>query len=224
MINKRISLTLAALAGLWLTTGQGAGAQIIVQTFTIPSGTSVPFTQNFTFNLFNTSLGVLDQVTLALATQITAEVDVFNFTAVPQPFTNATASIPVTLSAPDGILESAIGVAGPVSATAAPGLNSYPGLTANANTSQNIPMGDWVPFYEGVGIQTGTLTAAAGSGSYAGQANPGVFFGGSATAGETITITYLYQPTGTIPEPGATTFLAAGVLGSLGMVIRRRRK
>jgi len=84
-------------------------------------------------------------------------------------------------------------------------------------------MADW-GFYEGVGVQTGVLNAAASSGSYSGVANPGIFFGGSATAGATITITYLYQPAGTIPEPGATTFLAAGVLGSLGMVLRRRRK
>ncbi len=225
MITKRISLTLATLVGIGLAIGQGAGAQSIVQTFTVPTGTVVPFSQNFTFNLFNSNLGLLDQVTLALSTTITAEVDVFNSTAVNQTINNATASIPVTLTAPDSITDVATGIAGPLPPEIAnPGFNAYGGNTATANTTQNVPMADWIPFYEGIGPGTGTLTAAAAAGTYSGQANPGVFFGGSATAGATITLTYLYQPAGTIPEPGATTFLAAGVLGSLGMVLRRRRK
>jgi len=223
MVTKRISLTLAALVGIGLAIGQGAGAQVIVQTFTVPNNTSVPFSQNFTFNLFDSTVGVLDQVTLALSTSITAEVDVFNSLASPQAFTNATASIPVTVTAPDSVTETATGVAGPVNGTAAPGFNAFPGLPASANTSQNILMADW-GFYEGVGPMTGVLNAASTSGTYSGNANPGVFFGGSAVAGATITITYFYQPAGSIPEPGATTFLAAGVLGSLGMVLRRRRK
>jgi len=223
MVTRRISLTLAALVGIGLAIGQGAGAQVIVQTFTVPNGTVVPFSHNFTFNLFDSTLGTLDQVTLSLSTTITAEVDIFNSTAVNQAYTNATASIPVTLTAPDAVTETATGVAGPVSGVATPGFNSQTGLPASANTSQNIPMADW-GFYEGVGPMTGNLNAAAATGTYSGNANPGVFFGGSAVAGATITITYFYQPAGSIPEPGATTFLAAGVLGSLGMVLRRRRK
>jgi len=222
MITRRVSLSLAALVGIGLAVGRGAGAQVITQSFTIPSQ-AVPFSNNFTFNLFDSTLGVLGQVTVSLSTSITAEVDVFNSLAVNQSFTNATASIPVTLTAPDAVVLTATGVAGPVSGTAIPGFNAFPGLTANASSSQNLPMADW-GFYEGIGPMTGNLTASAASGTYSGNANPGVFFGGSAVAGGTITIVYLYQPAGTIPEPGATTFLAAGVLGSLGMVIRRRRK
>jgi uncharacterized protein (TIGR03382 family) len=223
MVINRFSLTLAALVSMGLAAAQGVQAQVITQTFTVPTGTVVPFNQNFTFNLFDTTLGTLDQVTLSLSTSITAEVDVFNSLATPQAYTNATASIPVTVTAPDSVTETATGIAGPVSGTANPGFNAVTGLPANANTSQMIPMGDW-GFYEGIGPQTGNLNASSTSGTYSGNANPGVFFGGSATAGATITITYLYQPAGTIPEPGATTFLAAGVLGSLGMVLRRRRK
>jgi len=223
MVTRRISLTLAALVGIGLAIGQGAGAQVIVQTFTVPTGTVVPFSQNFTFNLFDSTLGLLQSVTLSLSTSITAEVDVFNSLASPQAFTNGNASIPVTVTAPDAVTETATGVAGPVAGTANPGFNAFPGLPASASTSQTIPMGDW-GFYEGVGPMTGNINAASTSGTYSGNANPGVFFGGSAVAGATITITYLYAPAGTVPEPAATTFLAAGVLGSLGMVLRRRRK
>ncbi len=80
--------------------------------------------------------------------------------------------------------------------------------------------------YEGVGPGTGALTVLSANGSFSGTgpADGSIGFGGSATASAVITITYVYQAAGTIPEPGATTFLAAGVLGSLGMVLRRRRK
>ena len=224
MITRSISLTLAVLAGIGLAIGRGADAQVIVQPFTIPSQ-SVPFTNNFTFNLFDTSLGTLNSVSIALATSITAEVDVVNFTPNPQPFTNATASIPVTLTAPDAITETATGVAGPINGTATVlnGITPFSGLQTTASQSTNVPLADF-GFYEGIGPMTGTLIASATAGNYSGSANPGVFFGGSAVASGTITITYLYQPAGTIPEPGATTFLAAGVLGSLGMVFRRRKK
>jgi uncharacterized protein (TIGR03382 family) len=223
MVTKRISLTLAALVGIGLAVIGSADAQVIVQTFTVPTGTAVPFSQNFTFNLFNTSLGTLDTVTVALSTSITAEVDVFNQTGSSQTITGATASIPVMLTAPAGISETATGVAGPVNGIAGVGDTAFQGLPASANQSLNVPLIDFSS-YEGVGPLTGTLTAAATSGSYSGSATTGVFFGGSATAGATVTVTYLYQPAGTIPEPGATTFLAAGVLGSLGMVFRRRKK
>jgi len=224
MITKRVSLTLAALVGMGLVIGQGAGAQVITQNFPIPT-TSTPFTDTYTFNLFNTNLGVLGEVMVTLNTSITAEVDIFNSSATTQAFSNATASIPVNLTAPDGVSLNATGVAGPISGTVppGPGVTAFKGLTTNADVSQTLPFGDFAS-YEGVGTNTGTVVFTANSGSYAGTSSSALFFGGSATAGGLITITYLYQPTGTIPEPGATTFLAAGVLGSLGMVIRRRRK
>jgi len=224
MITRSISLSLAALVGLGLAIGTSANAQVIVQTFTIPTQ-SVPFNINFTFNKFDSSLGTLGLVQLDLATSITAEVDVFNSTNTPQNFTNDTASIPVTLTGPGPVTETATATAGPINGTvpAGPVVGAFPGITANANNSLNINPLLWIPNYEGVGPGTGTLNASSTSGSYAGTANTGVFFGGSATAGGTITLRYFYQPAGTIPEPGTTTFLAAGVLGSLGMVLRRRK-
>jgi hypothetical protein len=225
MITKRISLTLAALLGIGLAIGQGAGAQVIVQTFTVPAGSMVPLTNgNFTFDLFDSTLGVLDSVTVALSTSITATVDVFD-TGGTQSFSNATATIPITLTAPDGITSTATAVAGPIGGTVSTIVTQFPGITANANNTQNVPGADF-SFYEGVGLVTAPLDVTSTNGSYSGTgpANGTIGFGGSATAGATVTITYLYQPAGTIPEPGATTFLAAGVLGSLGMVIRRRRK
>jgi hypothetical protein len=223
MITKRMSLTLATLVGIGLAIGQGAGAQVIVQTFTVPLQ-PVPINTNFTLNLFDTTLGTLDSVTVALSTSITATVDVFNSGGT-QSFTNATATVPITLTAPDAITATATAVAGPISGTVTGPFTTFPGITANANNTQNVPNVDF-SFYEGVGPLTAPVNVSSTFGTFSGTGPPNgtMGFGGQASASASITVTYLYQPAGTIPEPGATTFLAAGVLGSLGMVIRRRRK
>jgi hypothetical protein len=227
MITRRISLSLAALVGVGLALGTSAGAQVIVQTFTFGSPTpqNVPINDTFTFNTFNQSLGLLGGVTLTLSTSITAEVDIFNSTGSNQAFTNAEASIPVTLTGPGPTVVNETATAGPFSGTASPGFNAFPGLTANASSTVNVLQANWLLYENPPSGLTGTLTATSTNGNYSGSGAGGaLFFGGSATASGTITLTYLYQTAGSIPEPGATTFLAAGVLGSLGMVIRRRKK
>jgi hypothetical protein len=223
MISRRISLTLAAIAGIGLAIGRGADAQVIVQTFTVPANSSLPINDNFTFNLFNSQLGSLGFIELQLSASITAEVDVINISNSPQTYSNATASVPITLTAPAGFTETATSVAGPESGTAAPGETELTGLPASASSNNNIPQIDWGS-YVGVGTLTGNINASSTSGTYQGTGGNSVFFGGNATAGATITLTYFYIPTGFVPEPGTTTFLAAGVLGSLGMVLRRRKK
>ncbi|MGA2052577.1 MAG: choice-of-anchor E domain-containing protein [Opitutales bacterium] len=222
MPARRPSLFLALGVGVGLALATSAGAQVIIQTFTIPSGTSVPFSQNFTFNTFNPALGILGNVTLSLSTSITAEIDIFNANATPQPFTNATATIPVTLTGPGSATVLATAIAGPVSGTASPGLNAFPGLPASASTTVNVLPTNW-GFYENPpsGI-TGTLNVSAAGGNYNGTPIPGVFFGGSATAGATVTLEYDYSTA--IPEPGATAFLTAGALGGLGLALRRRKQ
>jgi hypothetical protein len=223
MLTNRTSLSIAALAGIGLAMGSSASAQTIVQTFTVgPPAVSVPFSNSFTFNKFNTALGVLGSVTLNLNANVTAEVDVFNTGGTASAFTNATATIPLTLTAPDTVI-TGNAVAGPISGTANPGANAFPGLPANINQTTNIAS-LFFPDYEGAGMGTGTLTAASSAGTYSGTGNSNLLFGGNASVTETITLTYNYQSAGTVPEPGTVTFLAAGVLGSLGMVIRRRKR
>jgi hypothetical protein len=224
MITRRISLSLATLVGVGLALGTSAGAQVIVQTFTIPTAPTSSINDTFTFNTFNSSLGILGGVTLTLSTSITAEVDIFNSSGGNLAFTQAEASIPVTLTGPGPTIVNETATAGPFSGTATPGFNAFPGLTANASNTVAVPQADWGLYENPPSGLTGTLTATSASGSYSGSGSSDLFFGGSATAGGTITLTYLYQAAGSIPEPGTTTFLAAGVLGSLGMVIRRRKK
>jgi hypothetical protein len=229
MINRRVSLTMAAIFGVGLAFGATAKAQTIVQTFTIPNGTSTSTViPPFVFNLFPAADGALFLVTLNLQAQITAEVDVVNIDNVNHTFNNATASIPVSASALN-LTVGTTAVAGPVAGTAlASSITPFPGLTTNANTSSsvNTPVA-LALWYTPPGTATGLMSATGGNGTYTGTQTDGsgkLFFGGQAVYGETLTLTYFYAAAGTIPEPGAATFLAAGVLGSLGIMLRRRRK
>jgi len=221
MLRKYTSLALVAAAGALLSVS--AHAQVIVQNFTIPTQ-AVPFTQSNTFNLFDTNLGTLTGVTFSLTTSITAEVDVFNLTGTPQNFSNATASIPVKVTGPDATSVTTTAIAGPFSGSVPAPLGIYPfkGLTGtgtNTTTVSSLNFGS----YEGVGTGTAQVAINGLVGTYSGQAGFGVGFGGSAVAGGTFTLTYNYTLAPITPEPGSSAFLVAGMLGSLGFVVRRRR-
>jgi hypothetical protein len=221
MLKKFAGITLTVVAALALSAA--SHAQVIVQTFTVPQQ-AVSFNQNITFNKFDTSLGVLNSVTLSLNTSVTAEIDVFNLSGKAQTFSNATASVPVKITGPDGTNFTVTSVAGPISGS----VSSLVGITpfiGNATATGNTTVAP-ANFgnYSGWGGGNLTVTFAGLGGTYSGKAPSYVFFGGSANAGGTLTLTYNYTKIQPIPEPGAATFLAAGVLGSVGMVIRRRRK
>lgn len=223
MITKRISLTLAAIVGAGLALGTGAGAQVIVQTFTIPTGTTVPFSQILTFNKFDSTLGPLTSITLSLNASILANVDIFNGNSSSNGYSNTSATVAESVTGPGASVAAFTVTAGPFSGTAAPGLTVLPNKFASHSATLNVSAVNF-GLYSGIGGGTGTLTAGALKPTITGTASgsniQNVFFGGTATVGQVITLTYTYQ---NIPEPGTTTFLAAGVLGSLGMVIRRRK-
>ena len=222
MLKKFAGIALTVVAAMALSVA--SRAQVIVQTFTVPQQ-AVSFAQNVTFNKFDTTLGVLNSITLSLSTSVTAEIDVFNFSNKAQTFTNATASVPVKITGPDGSTFTVTSVAGPISGsvTSLVGVTPYAGNTATA-TGNSVILPANFGQYQGFGGGNLTVNFQGQNGTYSGSAGSNVFFGGSATAGGTLTLTYNYTKIQPIPEPGAATFLAAGVLGSVGMVIRRRRK
>jgi hypothetical protein len=208
----------AAVAAVLAVTSTSAFAGVISYSTTIATS-AVSFSQSLSLQKFDTSLGTLTGVTLGLTNNATANVDVANFTAFSQAFINATAAIPVTLTGPDGSFVSATATAGPFNNTAAPGLNAFSGLTAtNSNTFSVLPA-NWSS-YEGLGFATAAFIASATTGVFSGSSVPGVFFGGSANAGGTATVTYTYT-TSEVPEPATMAILGAGLLG-LGTARRRR--
>jgi len=178
---------------------------------------TVPFSTTKLFNLFDSNLGTLTSVEVILNTTATAEVDIFNITGIPQAFTGATATVPVTATGPGGASASTAPTAGPFSGTANPGLNSFPGLTASA-MGTSFPS---VAPYEAPsgGINLVTLTVAGVNGNYSGSAAPGVFFGGSATASGTVQLIYTY--TSTVPDGGVTLALLGSALTGLAFARRK---
>jgi len=161
----------------------------------------------------------LDDITITLDATGTAEVDVMNGTASPLSFTGATAKIPVSLTGPGPTSTSVTLSAGPTSGTAAPGFNAFPGLLASATNSVMVIPADF-SLFEGLGLIV-SVNVNAGSGTYSGTSEPGLFFGGSSTAGAVTTIAYSFLPASTsVPEP-ATVSLFGGALLGIGYLLKK---
>jgi hypothetical protein len=225
MVHTSKKIAVLALLGVGLVIGKTASADSITQTFTIPTQT-VPFSNPFTFNLFDSTLGTLNSVNIFLGTSATASVNVFNTDpgGAPQSFTNATATIPITATGPAGITVTDTLVAGPFSGTTNSGFLSekvFPGVTGSTSNNVNVPSLDFGS-YEGVGGGTSSLTAASSAGTYGGSGT-NVAFSGSATASGDVVVTYVYTPfSAATPEPGTWGLLVAGA--STGLVLVRRRR
>ena len=187
----------------------------------VTSSTATPFTDNFTLQKFDpTVFGTLTGILINFSTSITAEVDVFNNTGANQTFTAATATSPLTLTGPAGATVNANAVAGPFNGTAAPGFTPFGGLTGNNSASITVAPVNF-GLYTGTGAATAAFQAVAGNGTYSGTSVPGVFFGGSAIASGTSTITYTYSTAA--PEPATMGLLGSALLG-LGFLKFRTKK
>jgi hypothetical protein len=196
----------------------GARASVITYTHTTPSAT-VPFTDNFAFPQFDPTTGTLTSVSIGATVNVVAQISVFNGLATTQSFTNASAAIPVTISAPAGLVLSLTPTAGPLNSTANIGFNNYPGIpgTATGNTSP----ANFSP-YLGTNLFGVAMSFAAGLGTYSGSGPIGLFFGGTADGGGVTTLTYTYTPNA-VPEPATIGMTLAG-LGFVGFGIFRRRR
>jgi len=196
-----------------------ASAATVSYSHTTPTS-AAPFTDNFTLQKFDTTLGALTGILINFSTATTAEVDVFNSTGVAQNFTNATAVVPLSLTGPAGATVNANATAGPISGVANTGFNAFTGITGNSSASLTILPGNFAA-YSGIGTTTAAFSVVAGTGTFSGTSIPGVFFGGSATAGGSSSITYTYT-TGT-PEPATMGLLGSALLG-LGFLKFRTKK
>jgi hypothetical protein len=222
-----IKLSHLARAGLaWAVVMVGAAgsarADFITQTFTHAAQT-VPYTFNFAANQFNPALGTLQSITVTETSNVTGFVNVVNINTVDEAFSKATASVPVSLNGPAGL---SIGVtattpaqSGTVAAnTISPPL-ALPGQTIAVSASTTLTSTGALAPYIGTGVNNLSFTFGAGTGTYAGSAPFGVFFGGSASADATITVTYTFAA---VPEPSSVALMGIG--GVLGLVAVRKAR
>jgi len=199
--------------------GTAQAGTIITQTFSSPP-TPVAWSTTYDANQFNPSLGTLTSVEIEVSSNIVASVEVYNLSGSPQSFTNATASIPITLTGPASLSSlSAIGVTAGQAGSADPGLNTFPGVPTTASTSTTLTSSGALAPYIGTGVSTLVFDFNAGDGTYSGAAVSGVFFGGSATANATVDVIYTY--TAAIPEPSSVILAGIGIVGVA--VFGRRR-
>ena len=213
----RLKLLAAAVAAAAITAPAFAQAATVVENATIPIS-PVPYTYAFSLPSFNTALGTLQSVTFELTDSTTAAVQIFNATAGALSFTNATASIPLTVTGPGGMSISDTITASVASGVATSGLNTFSGVTGTHSANTSFTSG--LSAFESGSVVNLSYLADASQGTYTGTGPTGLFFGGSANAGGTFEIIYNYAA---VPEPATWAFLMLG-LGGIGAAMRTRRK
>ena len=202
--------------------GFASADSIISYSHTTPS-TQTAFSDTFTLPTFNIPTAVLTGITITITGSETAEVDVFNSTTGPLGFTNASATIPFSLTVPSDlnlVVASFSGTATLASGTANPGANPFPGITNPFSHTQSVASASWSLFETPPSGTTIGLDFIGATGTYSGTAGAGVFFGGSAVASAITTITYDYVFPSGVPEPATYALMGSALVG-LGLLRKR---
>jgi hypothetical protein len=194
----------------------------ISETFTNTTPTTdFGFTDNFTLTSFDTNLGALTGITIDLVSTGTANVSVINISGSANTFSDATVSIPLTVSGPAGITPLVtITGDGPVAGTVGSGFGPYifTGVPTTSSATENVDAGLFSEF-ESVGPVALNFSAAAETGTFGGSGT-GVLFSGTGDISAVTSITYTYTPNTVTPEPA----LLGVVSLCLGGVVLFRRK
>ena len=208
------------LIALMATLASGS-AFASTQTFTHNTATATgAFTDNFFLSGFNTSLGTLTSVNILLTSSVTGQVNIFNNTSVTQAFTNASASVPVSVAGPDGTTTSQTATAFQASGTVNPGTNSFPGLTGTQSSNVSVVASNFY-LYQSVSPLNLAFALTVGNGTFSGSSVAGVFFSGNESAGGTTAITYTYEAVSAVPVPAAIWMFGGGLLSMLSLVRRK---
>lgn len=225
-LNRNLLLSAIALAAVIGVSSVESRAGTVVQTFTIPTQSiSPPFTDNFSFLGFDSSLGTLTGVTITVQATASETVRIFNIDSVSHTYSNATYSAPLNISASatGGYTQSfnnTLTTSPSTSGTSLPGLTviSFPGITVNSSTA--IASGN-LHFYNSNGNISFGATGGPGV-SGGSTSSDDIFFGGSASVGGKVTLTYTFVTA--VPEPTSSAMFGIGIVLAVGLGWGRRRR
>jgi hypothetical protein len=150
---KMLSLATVCLS---LVSGVRLQADLISYSTPIPASDagghgSLPTSASFTLPEFNPALGTLQSIDVTFALTYQGEVDIFNFSGVPQ-LATASSSVPIDITAPSpGVpsLTASNSVTGVIVGTSPP-LNEFPGAILNTTIPFDPVPADFAS-YEGIG-------------------------------------------------------------------------
>jgi hypothetical protein len=218
---------LLSVSAISLAASRAADAATINFSYSFGPSSASSVTDNFGLQLFDPSLGNLTGVGITLSTTIAGLVKILNFTGSPQSFTNASSSVPVTVTGPAGTTTGATATAFVASGTVGttgtlqqPGSAiDFPGLTATQSNTVQVAASNFAA-YEGIGTTLATFAVLQSAGTYSGSTGAppfGVFFGGGATVSGMVRVNYTYD-IATTPLPASLPLFAGGlaILSLLG--------
>src|SRR6266851_340509 len=216
-VLKHFSWGLAALAaavGMGVpSTGHAAlVTESFTDTFSVPPGTGT-YTQNLTFQQFDSNLGLLTGITIDLAGSGYAILSLINTNAFGVTYTGASTNGNIQVSALGltGLLANV--TTGTLSGTAASGFTSIQSATQTYDTSGAISAAQFATY---VGTGSATVSLAVGpfqaNITYGGPAHPfgTTFVGGDGNVDGGVTVTYTYDDTYAVPVPEPSTLAVFG--------------
>jgi len=214
---KKRSLFLATACMAVLGGIGSAQAGQIIQTLTFPPGAAPYSLSTMYANQFD-GPGTLTSVVITFSSTITGTVDVLNLNSSAESYSNATSTVPVSFTGPNGLAFNVSSTtqaqAGTVAAATPPSYTLTPLTSETAGATESTTFTSSLGSFIGSGMGDLGFTFAAGAGSFGGSGGAGVYFGGSATAGATVTIIYNSNFAATaVPEPASLGLLGIGVAG-----------
>ena len=228
--RKSISkLTLAGIGVSFVIATSMSARATPTETETFNAGASLQSlmaTGDFTLPDFNTQLGTLDSIDITLTVNSSSTIEVYNSTNSAVDFTNASLTVPGSVTGPGGASVSAILNAVLTSGVAQPGMNTYEPTPTTITKSETLSdpgiLSQWEDQVGGVVNLTYNKGSATYQGTDTGDGN--LLFGGAAKGCGEFSVEYTYSnDSAAVAEPASKYLTAIAAAAGVFLLMRRRK-